>query len=47
MLDKIFSFMYNISCWQHSLIAQLVEQSAVNRSVVGSSPTQGANFLGL
>jgi hypothetical protein len=24
------------------LIAQLVEQSAVNRSVVGSSPTQGA-----
>ncbi|MBP2633535.1 MAG: hypothetical protein H6Q70_4163, partial [Firmicutes bacterium] len=27
-----------------SLIAQLVEQSAVNRSVVGSSPTQGANF---
>ena len=26
----------------YSLIAQLVEQSAVNRSVVGSSPTQGA-----
>ena len=27
---------------RHSSIAQLVEQSAVNRSVVGSSPTQGA-----
>ena len=27
-----------------SLIAQLVEQSAVNRSVVGSSPTQGARW---
>ncbi|MDF2636951.1 MAG: hypothetical protein K0R78_3825, partial [Pelosinus sp.] len=27
-----------------SLIAQLVEQSAVNRSVVGSSPTQGASL---
>ena len=26
----------------HSSIAQLVEQSAVNRSVVGSSPTRGA-----
>ena len=30
---------------RHSSIAQLVEQSAVNRSVVGSSPTQGAIFL--
>ena len=31
----------------HSSIAQLVEQSAVNRSVVGSSPTRGAIlFLG-
>ena len=29
----------------HSSIAQLVEQSAVNRSVVGSSPTRGANFI--
>ncbi len=29
----------------YSLIAQLVEQSAVNRSVVASSPTQGAIFL--
>ena len=28
----------------HSSIAQLVEQSAVNRSVVGSSPTRGANI---
>ncbi len=28
----------------HSSIAQLVEQSAVNRSVVGSSPTRGAIF---
>ena len=28
-----------------SSIAQLVEQSAVNRSVVGSSPTRGANFI--
>ena len=27
---------------RHSSIAQLVEQSAVNRSVVGSSPTRGA-----
>ena len=26
------------------MIAQQVEQSAVNRSVVGSSPTQGANL---
>ena len=32
--------LYNNYC--PSLIAQLVEQSAVNRSVVGSSPTQGA-----
>lgn len=30
---------------RHSSIAQLVEQSAVNRSVVGSSPTQGAIFI--
>ena len=30
---------------RYSLIAQLVEQSAVNRSVVGSSPTQGAMFI--
>ena len=29
----------------HSSIAQSVEQSAVNRSVVGSSPTRGANFI--
>ena len=29
---------------RHSSIAQLVEQSAVNRSVVGSSPTQGARW---
>ena len=28
-----------------SLIAQSVEQSAVNRSVVGSSPTQGAMLI--
>ena len=28
----------------HSSIAQSVEQSAVNRSVVGSSPTRGANI---
>ncbi len=28
-----------------SSIAQSVEQSAVNRSVVGSSPTRGANFI--
>ena len=27
----------------YSSIAQLVEQSAVNRFVVGSSPTRGAN----
>ena len=30
----------------HSSIAQSVEQSAVNRSVVGSSPTRGAIFIG-
>lgn len=30
---------------RHSLIAQLVEQSTVNRSVAGSSPAQGATFL--
>ena len=29
----------------HSSIAQLVEQSAVNRSVVGSSPTRGAIYM--
>ena len=29
---------------KHSWIAQLVEQSAVNRSVVGSSPTPGAIY---
>ena len=29
----------------HSSIAQSVEQSAVNRSVVGSSPTRGAIWL--
>ena len=29
------------------MIAQLVEQSAVNRSVVGSSPTHGAIFFTL
>ncbi len=28
-----------------SLIAQLVEQSTVNRSVAGSSPAQGATSL--
>ena len=28
----------------YSSVAQLVEQSAVNRSVVGSSPTRGASF---
>ena len=32
---------YNNIC-DYSSIAQLVEQSAVNRSVVGSSPTRGA-----
>ena len=31
---------YNNNC--RSSVAQLVEQSAVNRSVVGSSPTRGA-----
>ena len=30
---------------RHSSIAQLVEQSAVNRSVVGSSPTSSAMWL--
>ena len=30
-----------------SSIAQLVEQSAVNRSVVGSSPTRGAKYRGM
>ena len=33
------------SSFVHSSIAQQVEQSAVNRSVVGSSPTRGANLL--
>ena len=31
----------------YSLVAQLVEQSAVNRSVVGSSPTRGAKYRGV
>ena len=31
----------------NSSIAQLVEQSAVNRSVVGSSPTRGAKYRGM
>ena len=35
------SMIYNNVC-DYSSIAQLVEQSAVNRSVVGSSPTRGA-----
>ena len=30
---------------KHSLIAQLVEHSTVNRNVVGSSPTRGAKFI--
>ena len=34
-----------VSRSKYSSIAQLVEQSAVNRSVVGSSPTRGANFI--
>ena len=29
----------------HALLAQLVEHAAVNRSVVGSSPTRGAMGL--
>ena len=36
-----YKMVYNKSC-DYSWIAQLVEQSAVNRSVVGSSPTRGA-----
>jgi hypothetical protein len=35
---------YNMACRLHSSIAQLVEHSAVNRVVVGSSPTRGANL---
>ena len=34
-------FCYNNHCFQRSSV---VEQSAVNRLVVGSSPTAGANF---
>ena len=37
----IVNMIYNNIC-DYSSIAQLVEQSAVNRSVVGSSPTRGA-----
>ncbi len=29
----------------HSRVAQLVERAAVNRLVVGSSPTSGANLI--
>ena len=36
-------FCYNSHCFQRSSV---VEQSAVNRLVVGSSPTAGANFEG-
>ena len=39
----MISMIYNTIC-DYSSIAQLVEQSAVNRSVVGSSPTRGAIF---
>ena len=41
----------DLTAWQtynilyHSLVAQLAEQSAVNRWVVGSSPTRGAFVL--
>ena len=49
-IDKCVLLLYNILCCQvdlsakikYSSIAQLVEHSAVNRRVVGSSPTGGA-----
>lgn len=47
-LDKTRGSGYNLFGFR-SLIAQLAERSAVNRNVVGSSPTQGAispSFLG-
>ena len=40
-LDKKRGSGYNLFGFR-SLIAQLAERSAVNRNVVGSSPTQGA-----
>ena len=51
-IDKCVLLLYNILCCQvdlsakikYSSIAQLVEHSAVNRRVVGSSPTGGATW---
>src|ERR1700732_3323339 len=36
--------LYALAKKRNSLIAQLVEQSTVNRSVAGSSPAQGASY---
>ena len=36
-------FVVDIILHHHSVVAQLAEQSAVNRSVLGSSPSYGAN----
>ena len=39
MLNEI-----NIGVFQHSSVAQLVEQLTVNQLVAGSSPARGANL---
>ena len=46
-IRKLFEFSHIIFCFakhDYSSIAQSVEHSAVNRSVVGSSPTWGARL---
>ena len=43
-IEIVYNIIYNTSCNQYSSIAQLVEHSAVNRRVTGSSPVWGANL---
>ena len=50
-LNRVFPFSYNlpfdtlrIDLSTRSPVAQLVERSAVNRMVAGSSPARGANL---
>lgn len=44
MVHSFYALGCERDCFLCSLIAQLVEQAAVNRFVVGSSPTRGAIF---
>ena len=50
-IDIFWKFVYNINCrretslWYIFLDSSMVEHTAVNRGVVGSSPTRGAFYL--